>query len=222
VAGRRKAGKPLDVRCAHSLYAPLAGALGPPANQKKARMMGGLLRFSDLIDQMNTLIGKVVSWLILLAVVVSAGNAIIRKAFDQSSNAWLELQWYLFGAVFLLGAAWTLLRREHIRIDIVSSMFPKRVQQWLELLGHFVFLMPFVLLMIYESLPFFLTSFRQQEYSFNAGGLIVWPAKLMVLVCFLLLFLQGVSEIIKQIAVMKGLRPEPETGGAHGASSHES
>jgi TRAP-type mannitol/chloroaromatic compound transport system permease small subunit len=183
--------------------------------------MGGLLRFSDIIDQMNTLIGKVVSWLILLAVVVSAGNAIIRKLFDQSSNAWLELQWYLFGAVFLLGAAWTLLRREHIRIDIVSNMLPKRVRQTIELIGHFVFLMPFVILMIYESLPFFLTSFRQQEYSFNAGGLIVWPAKLMVLVCFLLLFLQGVSEIIKQIAVMKGLRPEPDSGG-HGSSSHES
>jgi len=184
--------------------------------------MTGLLRISALIDGFNTFIGRFVSWLILLAVVVSAGNAIIRKTLNTSSNAWLELQWYLFGTVFLLGAAWTLLRREHIRIDILSSQLPKTLRHWIELLGHFVFLMPFCLLMIYESLPFFLTSFRLQEVSFNAGGLIVWPAKLMVLLSFALLAPQGISEITKHVAMMQGLRPEPETGGSHGTASHES
>ena len=184
--------------------------------------MTGLLRLSAIIDAFNTLVGRLVSWLILLAVVVSSGNAVIRKVFDTSSNAWLELQWYLFGAVFMLGAAWTLLRREHIRIDIVSNMLPRRLRLWIELLGHCVFLMPLVVLMIYESTPFVLRSIQLQEMSFNAGGLIVWPAKALVLGGFVLLFVQGISEIIKQIAVMRGILPEPETGGGHGTSSHES
>lgn len=184
--------------------------------------MDGMLRVSSAIDALNTLIGKLVSWLILVAVVVSAGNAIIRKVFDQSSNAWLELQWYLFGAVFMLGAAWTLLRREHIRIDIVFNLFPHRVKLWVELLGHIVFLMPLVILMIYESTPFVIRSVELQETSFNAGGLIVWPAKALVLAGFVLLFLQGISEIIKQVAVMRGIIPEPEITSAHGQSSHES
>jgi TRAP-type mannitol/chloroaromatic compound transport system permease small subunit len=184
--------------------------------------MTGLLRLSSTIDTFNTLIGKAVSWLILAAVVVSSTNAVIRKVFDQSSNAWLELQWYLFGAVFMLGAAWTLLRREHIRIDIVFNTLPRMVRLWIELLGHFLFLMPFVILMVIESTPFFLRSFELQEMSFNAGGLIVWPAKALVLAGFILLFLQGVSEIIKQIAVIRGIIPEPETASSHGQSSHES
>lgn len=184
--------------------------------------MEGLLRVSSVIDAFNTVIGKIVSWLILLAVVVSSGNAVIRKIFDQSSNAWLELQWYLFGAVFMLGAAWTLLRREHIRIDIVFNLFPRRVRHWVELLGHLIFLMPLVILMIYESTPFVIRSIQLQEMSFNAGGLIVWPAKALVLAGFVLLFFQGVSEIIKQIAVMRGILPEPETASSHGGSSHES
>ena len=184
--------------------------------------MDGMLRVSSAIDALNTLIGKLVSWLILVAVVVSAGNAIIRKVFDQSSNAWLELQWYLFGAVFMLGAAWTLLRREHIRIDIVFNMFPQRVKLWIELFGHIVFLMPLVILMIYESTPFVIRSVELQEMSFNAGGLIVWPAKALVLAGFVLLFLQGISEIIKQVAVIRGFIPEPEIASSHGQSSHES
>lgn len=178
--------------------------------------MTGLLRISSIIDSFNTFVGRAVAWLILVAVLVSAGNAVIRKVFDQSSNAWLELQWYLFGAVFMLCAAWTLLRREHIRIDIVSNMLPRRVRHWIELFGHLVFLMPFVILMIYESWPFFVRSFQLGEMSFNAGGLIVWPAKFLVLAGFVLLFLQGISETIKHVAVMQGLRPEPETGGSHG------
>ncbi|MEJ1158209.1 TRAP transporter small permease subunit [Prosthecomicrobium sp. N25] len=184
--------------------------------------MSGLLRFSSSIDGLNTLIGKLVSWLILMAVLVSSINAIIRKVFDQSSNAWLELQWYLFGAVFMLGAAWTLLRREHIRIDILFNTFPRRVRLWIELLGHILFLMPFVMLMVYESTDFVIRSIQLQEMSFNAGGLIVWPAKALVLVGFFLLFLQGISEIIKQVAVIRGILPEPETGSSHGQNSHES
>lgn len=184
--------------------------------------MSGLLRVSSIIDAFNTFIGQFVSWLIMLAVVVSAGNAVIRKVFDQSSNAWLELQWYLFGAVFMLGAAWTLLRREHIRIDIVSNMLPRRARHFIELFGHLVFLMPFVILMIYESWPFFMRSFLLGEMSFNAGGLIVWPAKFLVLAGFVLLFLQGISETIKHVAVMRGILPEPETGSSHGAAAHES
>lgn len=184
--------------------------------------MTGFLRLSAGIDALNTFVGKFVAWFIFLAVIVSATNAVVRKVFDMSSNAWLELQWYLFGAVFMLCASWTFLRREHIRIDIVSNMFPKRVRQWVELLGHLVFLMPFVILMIYESTPFFWRSFQLQETSFNAGGLILWPAKLLVLLGFFMLFLQGVSEIIKQIAVMRGDIPEPAETSAHAPASHES
>lgn len=184
--------------------------------------MSGLLRLSALIDGFNTFVGQVVSWMILVAVIVSSGNAVIRKVFDQSSNAWLELQWYLFGAVFMLCAAWTLLKREHIRIDIVSNLLPRGLRHFIELFGHLFFLMPLVILMIYESWPFVLRSYELQEMSFNAGGLIVWPAKALVLAGFVLLFIQGISEIIKHVAVMRGIIPEPETGGSHGTQSHES
>lgn len=171
--------------------------------------MTSLLRLSALIDWITANIGRAVSWLILVAVLISAGNAIIRKAFDMSSNAWLEAQWYLFAAVFLLAASYTLQRNEHIRIDIISNMLPKRVRNWIDLFGHFFMLMPFVLLIIYESIPFVLTSFAQQENSPNAGGLILWPAKALVLAGFTLLALQGLSEIIKRIAIMRGLMADP-------------
>ena len=171
-----------------------------------------LLRYSAAIDTFTAFIGQAVSWFILLAVLISSGNAIIRKAFDMSSNAWLELQWYLFSAVFLLAASYTLQRNDHIRIDIISGILPKSVRNWIDLLGHFLMLMPFVILMIYESYPFVRTSFAQQEISTNAGGLIVWPAKALLLAGFLLLAAQGVSEIIKTIAVMRGLIPDPHEG----------
>jgi TRAP-type mannitol/chloroaromatic compound transport system permease small subunit len=167
------------------------------------------LRLSAGIDRLNTAIGKSAYWLILVAVLVSAINAIVRKAFDVSSNAWLELQWQLFGAVFMLCAAYTLLKNEHIRIDIVNSRLPKRVRDWIDLLGHLLFLMPFVLLMIYDGWPFFLTSWHQNEQSLNAGGLPQWPAKFLIPLGFFFLFLQGVSEIIKRIAVMQGRIPDP-------------
>jgi TRAP-type mannitol/chloroaromatic compound transport system permease small subunit len=174
------------------------------------------LRLSAGIDRLNEAIGKSVYWLILVAVLVSAVNAIVRKAFDVSSNAWLELQWQLFGAVFMLCAAYTFLRNEHIRIDIVNSMFPKRLRDWIDLLGHFLFLMPFVLIMLWDGWPFFVASWLQNEQSGNAGGLPQWPAKFLIPAGFFLLFLQGISEIIKRIAVMRGLIPDPHTEAGHG------
>lgn len=171
--------------------------------------MGPFLLFSRAVDRLTAWIGRSVSWLILLAILVSAGNAVMRKAFSLSSNAWLELQWYLFGAAYFLAAAYTLQRNEHVRIDIVSSHLPARLRNWIELLGHFLMLLPFTALMIWESIPFVLYSFRLQEVSTNAGGLIIWPAKALILAGFLLLFLQGLSEIVKRIAVMRGFADDP-------------
>jgi TRAP-type mannitol/chloroaromatic compound transport system permease small subunit len=187
--------------------------------------MGGLLALSRLIDRMNEVIGKGVSWLILLAVVISAVNATIRKIFNVSSNSWLELQWYLYGAAFLLAAAYTLKQNEHIRIDILYGALSRRKQHWIDLFGHLFFLMPMVCLMLYLLVPYVgksmcLSAFLPAgvvctpEVSQNAGGLVIWPAKMLLLIGFVLLFLQGVSEIIKKIAVMRGLieDPHPATG----------
>jgi TRAP-type mannitol/chloroaromatic compound transport system permease small subunit len=171
--------------------------------------MAGLLALSRSIDRLNEFIGKWVSWLILLAVLVSAGNAIIRKTFNMSSNAWLELQWYLFGAAFLLAAAYTLRQNEHIRIDIVYGMFSRRTQHWIDLFGHVFFLMPFVVLMISYLVPYVSLSYRTGEISSSAGGLILWPAKSLLLIGFSLLGLQGISEIIKKIAIMRGEMDDP-------------
>ena len=171
--------------------------------------MKALLGFSRLIDDATENIGKAVAWLILVAVLVSAGNAIVRKVLNTSSNAWLEAQWYLFGAAFMLAAAYTLRQNEHIRVDIVYGLFSRRVQHWIDLLGHCLFLMPFVLLMVYFLVPYVLMSYRSGEGSSSAGGLIVWPAKAILLGGFLLLMVQGVSEIIKKIAIMRGDMDDP-------------
>ena len=171
--------------------------------------MQALLAISRVIDRVNEFVGKWVSWLILLAILVSATNAVIRKAFNMSSNAWLELQWYLFGAAFLLAAAYTLRQNEHIRIDIVYGMFSRRKQHWIDLFGHVFFLMPFVILMISYFIPYVSLSFRSGEVSSSAGGLIIWPAKSLLLIGFLQLGLQGVSEIIKKIAIMRGDMDDP-------------
>ncbi|HEX2528301.1 MAG TPA: TRAP transporter small permease subunit [Geminicoccus sp.] len=168
-----------------------------------------LLALSRAIDRLNMLIGRTAMWLILLAVVISTVNAIIRKAFDVSSNLWLEMQWQLFGCVFMFCAAYTLLMNEHIRIDILNARFPRKVRNWIELLGHGLFLLPFTLLMIVDGWPFFMRSYLGDEQSFNSGGLPQWPAKFLVPAGFLLLFIQGISEIIKRIAVMRGLIPDP-------------
>jgi len=177
------------------------------------------LALSRAIDALNLKIGRSVAWLILVAVIVSAVNAIIRKVFNVSSNAWLELQWVLFGAVFLLCASWTLQVKEHIRIDIVNNMLPKRVQQWIDLLGHLLFLLPFCALMVYHSVPFFMRSYQVNEQSLSAGGLPQWPAKGLVVIGFFLLLLQGISEAIKQIAIMTGKLDDDAQGGGHAASA---
>ena len=171
--------------------------------------MNPLLGFSRLIDAITERIGKAVSWLILVAVLVSAGNAVIRKAFNVSSNAWLEAQWYLFGAAFMFAAAYTLSQNEHIRIDVVYGMFSRRVQHWIDLFGHVFFLMPFVLLMLYYLVPYVRMSYVSGEVSSSAGGLIIWPAKAILLFGFILLALQGISEIIKKIAIMTGNMDDP-------------
>ncbi len=181
--------------------------------------MKGLLAVSRLIDAINSQIGKKVAWLILAAVIVATVNAIIRKVFNISSNAWLELQWMLFGAVFLLCASWTLQVKEHIRIDIVNSLLPKRVRYWIDLLGHTLFLMPFCLLMIYHSWPFFTRSYAINEQSLSAGGLPQWPAKGLVVLGFVMLAFQGVSEIIKQIAIMRGDLQDEEALRGHAAAA---
>lgn len=175
-----------------------------------------LLRISHGIDVINTAIARWAAWLVLVAVVISAANAISRKAFAISSNAWLEAQWYLFGAVFMLGAAWTLRRNEHVRIDILSSRFSRRNRDRLDVAGHLIFLLPFVLIHIDTALPFFWTSFLSGEVSTNAGGLVIWPAKLLVLAGFVLLLLQALSELIKRVAILRGdLRDESADAG-HG------
>lgn len=181
--------------------------------------MDGLLKISRAIDAVNFRIGKWVAWLVLAAVLISATNAVIRKVFDTSSNAWLELQWYLFSAVFLLCAAWTLLVNEHIRIDIVNNLFAKRTRDWIDVVGHVLFLLPFTIVMIVTAWPFFLASWRINEQSGNAGGLLQWPAKFLVPAGFVLLFFQAISELIKRIAVMRGKIPDPHVTFHHPAEA---
>ncbi|MDO5657167.1 MAG: TRAP transporter small permease subunit [Paracoccus sp. (in: a-proteobacteria)] len=180
--------------------------------------MGGLLALSRGIDAVTSFIGRLVSWMILLAVLVSAGNALIRyfqnTALFQSwgiraSNAYLELQWYLYGAAFLLAAAWTLKENEHIRIDIIYGQLRRSVQHWVDLIGTLLFLMPFTFLVIWLVWPWFLRGFRTGEMSQNVGGLILWPARFLILAGFVLLAVQGISELIKKIAVMRGVVPDP-------------
>ena len=184
--------------------------------------MTGLLRLSRGIDALNALIGRGAAWAILVAIVVSAVNAIVRKAFGVSSNAWLELQWYLFGAVFMLCAPWTLAQNEHIRIDIISSRLTERGRNIVEMFGHFVFLLPFALLMTWLSWPFFRSSFISGESSSSPGGLLIWPAKALILIGFGLLVLQWLSEVIKRVAIMCGvIEDEHAAAGHHAAAEAE-
>ena len=168
-----------------------------------------LLPVTRVVDAVNTWIGKRIAWLILTAVVVSAVNATVRKIFDTSSNSWLELQWVLFSAVFLLCAPWTLLDNEHIRIDIVNNMLPKRVRDSIDAVGHAFFLLPLTIIMVVTGIPFFLRSVEINEQSGNAGGLAQWPSKALIMVAFAMLFMQGISELVKRIAVMRDLIPDP-------------
>jgi TRAP-type mannitol/chloroaromatic compound transport system permease small subunit len=178
-------------------------------------LLKSLLPIARRIDAMDTWIGKRLAWLILAAVVVSALNATVRKIFDTSSNSWLELQWVLFSIVFLLCSPWTLLANEHIRIDIVNNILPKRVRDSIDVIGHAFFLMPLAIVMIVTSIPFFYRSIAINEQSGNAGGLPQWPSKSLVLIGFTLLLIQGISELIKRIAVMRELIPDPHASQVH-------
>lgn len=166
--------------------------------------MSFLLSLSKLIDAFNEKIGHLISWALLISVLISSGNAVVRYAFNMSSNAWLEIQWYLFGAVYLLAAAYTLRRNEHVRIDVIVNRFSKRTQVWLDILGFILFLLPFTLIITYYAIPYALLAFETGEMSSNAGGLIQWPAKILIPLGFILLTLQGISELIKRIGYLKG------------------
>jgi TRAP-type mannitol/chloroaromatic compound transport system permease small subunit len=171
--------------------------------------MQALLSFSRGIDWLNERVGRAVIWLILASTVISGLNAVVRKAFNYSSNGFLEVQWYLFAAAFLLAAGYTLLHREHVRVDVVSSRFSKRTQIWLDVIGFAFFLTPVCLTVLWFAFPFFLQGYQSGEMSSNAGGLIRWPVYLMMPLGFGLLLLQGWSELIKRIAFLKGLIPDP-------------
>ena len=183
--------------------------------------MSALLAVSRAIDAVTGFVGYHVRWLILAAVVVSTVNAIIRKTFDTSSNAWLELQWFLFGAVFMLAAAYALQRNAHVRVDVVSRRLSKRLREWIDLVCHLAMLLPFVLVMIWLGGPFFWESFRDHEVSSNAGGLIVWPAKFFIVAGFCLLLLQAISEVIKRIGFLTGTLREAEPAPTHGLTPED-
>lgn len=168
-----------------------------------------LLSLSGAIDRLNLLVGRAVIWVTLIVVLVSAGNAVVRKVFHTSSNAWLELQWYLFGAMFLLAAGYTFLRNEHVRVDALSQKFSVRTQVKIEIFGVLFFLFPACIMIFWLSLPFFYQSFVLHELSSNTGGLIRWPAKLLIPVGFLLLILAGLSHLIKCIGFLGGHCPNP-------------
>ncbi|MEO7338411.1 MAG: TRAP transporter small permease subunit [Caldimonas sp.] len=171
--------------------------------------MAALLQLSRLIDRINEFVGRWVAWLVLAAVLISAANAVVRKAFNMSSNAFLEIQWYLFAAVFLLASGYTLLRQDHVKIDVISSHLSKRAQIWIDILGICVFLLPFTYVVIKLGTPLVTKAYITGEMSSNAGGLIRWPVFALLPAGFVLLGLQGISELIKRIAFLQGLVPDP-------------
>ena len=168
-----------------------------------------LLTLSRAIDALNERVGHGIYWLVLATVLISAGNAVVRKLFNYSSNAFLEIQWYLFSLIFLFCAGYTLKHNEHVRIDIITSRFSARVRAWIDLFGTLFFLLPVAILIVWLAWPWFVESYVRQEVSTNAGGLIIWPARLMVPLGFGLLVMQAVSELIKRIAFLRGLIPDP-------------
>lgn len=171
--------------------------------------MNGLLAFSRAVDWVNSRIGKAMYWMVLVAVLISAGNAIVRYGLNTSSNAWLEMQWYIFSAIFLLCAAYTLLDNQHIRIDIISSRMTQTSRNWIDIIGHVFFLIPLCVLMLIEGWPYFLDTWYSGEVSHNAGGLVRWPARLLIVIGFVMLLVQAFSELIKRVAVMLGRIPDP-------------
>ena len=171
--------------------------------------MNALLSLSRAIDKLNERVGLTVSWLVLAAVLISAANAIVRKAFNVSSNSFLEIQWYLFSVVFLFCAGYTLLRNQHVRIDVISGRLSPQAQAWIDILGTIFFLMPMAITIMWLSWPVFVQAYQRGEVSTNAGGLLIWPARLIVPIGFFLLVIQGLSELIKRVAFLKGLIPDP-------------
>ena len=182
--------------------------------------MSALLRLSRLIDALNEAVGKLTMWLVLAAVLISAINAIVRKAFNMSSNGFLEIQWYLFAAVFLLAAGYTMKRQEHVKIDVISGRFSKNTQVWIDIVGIVCFLFPFVFAVVTLSVPLVIKAWNTGEMSSNAGGLIRWPVFALLPVGFTLLGLQGISELIKRLAFLQGLVPDP-TQKPQGKSAEE-
>jgi len=180
-----------------------------------------LLTLSRLIDRTTEWIGRWIAWLVLAAVLISALNAAVRKAFNTSSNAYLEIQWYLFAAVFLLAAGYTLLRQEHVKIDVISGRFSKRTQIWIDIIGLACFVLPLVWTVIHLSLPLAIRAYEMNEYSSNAGGLIRWPVFALLPLGFLLLGVQAVSELIKRIAFLRGLIPDPTQKGKAKSAEEE-
>jgi len=172
--------------------------------------MRPLLALSRVIDGINAIFGKAAEWMVFAACAISAGNAVSRYALSWSSNAWLEVQWYLFAGVVMLGASYTLRRNGHVRVDLIYGNLSERKQLWVDVLGIIFFLFPAMILLVWMTWPFFMDSFMRNEGSQNAGGLIRWPAKLVLPLGFFLLTLQGFSELIKRIALLRGIRPEGE------------
>lgn len=171
--------------------------------------MNPLLALSRAIDWLNERVGHIVYWLVLVAVIISAANAVVRKAFNMSSNSFLEIQWYLFSAIFLFCAGYTLLRNQHVRIDVITGRLSPQAQAWIDIFGTIFFLMPMSLIIMWLSWPVFVMALERHEVSTNTGGLIIWPARLLVPIGFFLLIIQGVSELIKRVAFLKGLIPDP-------------
>jgi TRAP-type mannitol/chloroaromatic compound transport system permease small subunit len=190
-------------------------AAGTPGIRIESRKFSGgipvsfLLSLSRLIDRITERIGHALYWLVLVTVVISAANAVVRKAFNFSSNSYLEIQWYLFSAIFLGAAGYTLLRNEHVRIDVIAGRLSRRAQTWIDIFGTIFFLLPMAILLGWLAWPVFVDAYVRNEVSTNAGGLTIWPARLMVPVGFFLLAVQGVSELIKRIAFLMGLIPDP-------------
>lgn len=166
-----------------------------------------MLGFSRAVDAMNAFIGRIADWLVLSACLISAGNAVVRYGFSWSSNAWLEVQWYLFAGTVMLGAAYTLKRNEHVRVDLVYGSVGQRVRLWIDILGILLFLLPAMVLLAWMTWPFFVESWIRHEGSPNAGGLLRWPVKLLMPVGFALVTLQGLSELVKRIAALRGMEP---------------
>ena len=183
--------------------------------------MNALLALSRAIDALNDRVGRAVTWLVLAAVVISAGNAIVRKAFDMSSNAFLEVQWYLFATVFLLASGYTMLRQEHVKIDVLSGRFSKRTQVWIDIIGLALFVLPFVVYIIKLAMPLVINAYVTGEMSQNAGGLIRWPVYALLPIGLALLGLQALSELIKRFAFLQGLIPDPTVKGSGKTAEEE-